>query len=154
MNILQYLREWKSKRLQRRILNNQTGSSAVEFAMVLLPLSLLMFGMVDFGRMLWSQEVLTNAVREGARQATLFQNTNGQGDIQTIVDEYLVAGGVDSTGLDVQLNPTQVAPGPPPVTAINVSATLPWNYLVIGGLVSAGGLNKSQLTASAVMRQE
>jgi hypothetical protein len=47
------------------------GSAAVELAIVLPLLLLLLFGVIDFGRMLNTQITLTEAAREGARAAAL-----------------------------------------------------------------------------------
>ncbi|MEU0885605.1 TadE/TadG family type IV pilus assembly protein [Lentzea sp. NPDC005914] len=51
--------------------NGDRGAAAVEFALVLPILLLLMCGIVDFGRALHEQVVLTQAAREGARLAAL-----------------------------------------------------------------------------------
>ena len=50
------------------------GQSAVEFALVLPLLFLLIFGIVDFGRAMFYQNEITNATREGARIAILASN--------------------------------------------------------------------------------
>ncbi len=52
------------RRLQGR---TDRGASAVEFALVLPLLLLLLFGMVDFGRLLYTKVELTSAARDGAR---------------------------------------------------------------------------------------
>jgi Flp pilus assembly protein TadG len=49
------------------------GSVAVEFALLLPILLLLVFGVVDFGRAISAQITLTQAAREGARLAALGQ---------------------------------------------------------------------------------
>jgi hypothetical protein len=46
---------------------SQRGSVAVEFALVLIPLLLMVGGIVEFGRALWHANVLTKATRDGAR---------------------------------------------------------------------------------------
>src|SRR5690606_32800631 len=56
----------RSYRLFRR---NRRGASAVEFALVAPIFVLFVFGMVEYGRMVMVQQVLTNASREGARRA-------------------------------------------------------------------------------------
>ena len=47
------------------------GAAAVEFALLLPVLLLLVFGIIDFGRALNAQVTLTQAAREGARMAAL-----------------------------------------------------------------------------------
>jgi Flp pilus assembly protein TadG len=47
------------------------GAAAVEFALVLPMLLILIFGIIDFGRMLNAQITLTEAAREGARASVL-----------------------------------------------------------------------------------
>ena len=47
------------------------GAAAVEFAVVAPIFLLLVFGMIEYGRMVMVQQVLTNASREGARCAVL-----------------------------------------------------------------------------------
>ncbi len=47
------------------------GAAAVEFALVLPLLLLIIFGIIDFGRMYNAQERVTEAAREGVRAAVL-----------------------------------------------------------------------------------
>ncbi len=47
------------------------GAAAVEFALVLPLLLLIIFGIIDFGRMYNDQVTLTEAAREGVRAAVL-----------------------------------------------------------------------------------
>ncbi len=50
------------------------GSAALELALVLPFLLVLLMGMVEFGRVLYSQQVITNAVRDASRaSATDFE---------------------------------------------------------------------------------
>ena len=49
------------------------GAAAVEFALLLPMLLLLIFGIIDFGRALNAQITLTQAAREGARLESLDQ---------------------------------------------------------------------------------
>lgn len=43
------------------------GATAVELAIVLPVLYMMMFGIIEFGLFLYDKQVMTNAVREGAR---------------------------------------------------------------------------------------
>ena len=126
----------------------ERGSAAVELALLLPLLATMIFGAIDFGRMLWFQEVLVNSTRESARRAILFNNAFGQGDIQNIIDASLTAGGVPTGGLNVQVNGLGAAPGNP----VTVQATIPWTFFVIDNLVP--GINATQLTASVTMLHE
>ena len=53
----------------KSILRTQHGAAAVEFAIVLPFLVVLVFGIIEFGLLLYNQQVITNASREGARAA-------------------------------------------------------------------------------------
>lgn len=55
---------------RRRPRSASRGSAAIEFALVALPFSLMLFGMIDYGWYFFVDLVSTNAVREGARAAT------------------------------------------------------------------------------------
>ncbi len=48
----------------------QAGQNIVEFALVISLLLTVTLGMIDFGRVFYAQVGLTNAAREGAREAT------------------------------------------------------------------------------------
>jgi hypothetical protein len=76
----------------------QKGAAAVEFAVVLPLLVLLLFGSIEFGLLLYNQEVITNASREGARAGIARHDSDQSGtfaygsDIQsdlTVRVEYM-----------------------------------------------------------------
>jgi len=54
--------------------DHDRGAAAVEFALLLPMVLLLVFGLIDFGRALNAQVTLTQAAREGARLAALGQS--------------------------------------------------------------------------------
>lgn len=60
------------KRPLLRPLKSQRGQSLVEFAVSSVVLLLLVGGLVDIGRSIYVQEVLSNAVREGARHGAWY----------------------------------------------------------------------------------
>ncbi len=49
----------------------QKGVAAVEFAIILPVLMLIIFGIIEFGLLLYDKQVITNASREGARAGTV-----------------------------------------------------------------------------------
>ena len=51
--------------------DNERGSTLVEFALGVTLFVTAMFGVLEFGRMLWAHNALSDAVRRGARYAVL-----------------------------------------------------------------------------------
>ncbi len=49
--------------------NDQRGVSTVEFALLLIPFLLLVFGVADFGLGIWAYNNLSQSVQQGAREA-------------------------------------------------------------------------------------
>lgn len=56
--------------------NASPGQALVEFALVLLPLLLLIVGTIQFGLLLNANVTLTNAAREGARVGSIYAYRN------------------------------------------------------------------------------
>lgn len=89
------------------------GTAAVEFALVLPLLLLVVLGIIDFGRALNAQITLTQAAREGARLAALGQpNVVGQ--------TQAAATGLSPVTVTVTRCPAGPAPAP---TGVSRSAT-------------------------------
>jgi Flp pilus assembly protein TadG len=57
--------------MTRGVSSDESGASAVEFALILPLFLLLVFGMIDFGRAYNMQMTLTDAAREGVRPLAL-----------------------------------------------------------------------------------
>ena len=55
---------------------NERGSTLVEFAIGVTVFLTAMFGVMEFGRALWTHNALTDAARRGARYATMHSNTD------------------------------------------------------------------------------
>jgi Flp pilus assembly protein TadG len=73
-------------------ISREEGVAAVEFALILPVLALLLFGVIEFGRV-WSQyQVFQGAAREGARcaavQATEFSDCEIQPSIDNAAEPY------------------------------------------------------------------
>jgi len=92
------------------------GAAAVEFALVVPILLILVFGIVDFGLAMFSQNLVGNAAREGARTASL-----GGTQAQTVQAATAAMTGVmgtvptpaaTCTYVDTSTNPSTVKPCP------------------------------------------
>lgn len=81
----------------RKIMHSNRGVSAVEFALVLPLLLVILFGIIEFGLVLYNQAVITNASREGARYAAGFYTNPANAtkeraacsDIQSFIVNYV-----------------------------------------------------------------
>jgi Flp pilus assembly protein TadG len=78
------------------------GAAAVELAVVAPVILLLLTGIWEVGRMVEVQQILSNAAREGARQAATGQLTNTQ--VETVVVEYLQAAGIPTANINTTGN--------------------------------------------------
>jgi Flp pilus assembly protein TadG len=124
------------------------GASLVEFALVAPIFFLFVFGMVELGRMVMVQQLLTNASREGARQAVLDGATSEH--VQDVVEQYLA-----NASIDVQREKITVTPDPPATAfgdPITVSVSTP--YSDVSWLPFPRYLNTVHLEASTQMRRE
>jgi Flp pilus assembly protein TadG len=50
---------------------SESGAALVEFTILMPVLFMILFGIVEFGAMIWMQNDMTNAAREGARKAAV-----------------------------------------------------------------------------------
>lgn len=66
----------------RRLASTERGAAALEFAVVLPLLVLLVFGIVQFGFAFWRLQAVQAAAREGARIASLSQTTVQQIEVR------------------------------------------------------------------------
>src|SRR5690606_25512915 len=55
------------RRLSRRFARHQGGASALEFALVAVPLLLIIVGTVEYGRALWTQQAMQSLAISSAR---------------------------------------------------------------------------------------
>ena len=131
----------------------------MEFAIVLPLLILLILGIVEFSLLLYNQQVITNASREGARAGIVRDGPYGEtvpaSEIIMIVNSYCANHLVTFGGLNT---PTVPPPTPCPAgtysgTDLTVTVNFHYNYLALPDFVSSliGG---TDLTAESVMRCE
>jgi Flp pilus assembly protein TadG len=67
----------KGKTFLSKLIRRNSGVAAVEFAIVLPVLVLLIAGMMDLGHAFYLKQIITNASREGARYGILYKSQTG-----------------------------------------------------------------------------
>jgi len=124
---------------------NERGAAAVEFAILLPVLMLILFGTIEFGLIMYFREVITNASREGARSG-IVQNTvkPTAGEIQTVVTNFLTGTGLDPNAVTINI----AGAGLTAPNTLTVTVTYPYNFFV-SGLLGLG--NTLALTGHSVM---
>jgi Flp pilus assembly protein TadG len=137
----------KLQRPCRLFRRNRRATAAVEFAVVAPIFLLLVFGMIEYGRMVMVYQVLTNASREGARVAVLDGATTASVTAQ--VNTYLSNGTITGATVTVTPNPPSTAEFGDPVT---VTVSIPFSQ--VSWLPSPMYLGGKTLTSSTVMRRE
>jgi Flp pilus assembly protein TadG len=116
------------------------GSAAVEFVLVLPVLLLVLFAIVDFGRLLNAKIVLSQAAHEGARAAAITDDGSALDTVNRIV------GGLADGLEDPSISGCESGPG----TDASVTLTYEFTYVTPLGLFGFGGGAGTTLTASAV----
>ena len=141
-----------------RKFKDEKGVSAVEFAIVLPLLILLIFGGVEFSVLLYDKAVITNASREGARAAIVFSDPRLSdamiaGVVSNYCSDHLITF-KDSAGITTSITPAW------PARAISSSGDLlrvtvqyHYDFLVVPAFIAdlTGGID---LVAETAMRME
>lgn len=82
---------------------NDSGASAVEFALILPFLSILMFGSFELGNYYWNQHIVVQSVREGARFAARLPFSKfdcGSNDILINKNDVAAPNAIDENVID------------------------------------------------------
>ena len=138
---------FKLEKVCRLCRRNRRGAAVVEFAVVAPLFFLLVFGMIEFGRMVMVQQVITNASREGARVAVLDGATTGE--VATAVENYVASASLEGAEVSVTPDPPSSAGYGEPVTVV---VSIPFDQ--VSWLPSPMFLGGSTMSATTVMRRE
>ena len=103
--------------------------------------------MLEFGRCVLVQQLLTNASREGARRGVLDGATTQ--DVVSAVSGYLASASVSGAVITVSPNPPSSAPVGQPV-----SVTVQVPYREVSWIPAPQYLGNATLSATSVMRRE
>ncbi|GEM_PF-790786 len=129
----------------------QRGQGLVELALTMPVLMLVVAGLIHFGMSMYTQQILTNASRVGARRATQLQGNAGA--VQDAVRDYCERAGLDRADVQVQVD----------INSNTGRATVTVSYpfrspveLLVGAaaeLITGGSIDlPEQLQATTVMR--
>ena len=96
--------------LRRRSLRAQ---DLIEFALIFPVLMLLLFGIIDFGRIFHVLIAISNAAREGARYGVIY-GINRSGGVYTIVESVIDDAAIQEAGnFNLKLTADQITPSCP-----------------------------------------
>lgn len=84
------------------------GQSLVEFALVFPLFMLIIFGIVDAGRLIYTYNTVANAARDGARVAIVNQSTSGSDTCDTTSATAWSTGCAIESGLGLGLQPADI----------------------------------------------
>jgi hypothetical protein len=126
---------------------NQLGQSAVEFALIMPVLVLILMGVFDFGRAFYAYSVVANAAREGARVGIFSAATDAQ--IRAAVRQYWVGLGTVSD------SSITISPAEKRLSGELIEVAVRYEFVPITPVIDAflpGG--KIALASSSIMRVE
>jgi len=133
--------EVQMKKFATSLLKSQKGQSLVEFALALPVFIVLLFGIMEFGRLWQTMNVLTSAAREGARVAAVTSPSVTQ--VTNAAQNVLSASNIT--------NATIAVSGPNAGNEVIVTVSL--NYTPITGSI-VPGVGPISLSRTTTMRWE
>ena len=92
-------RPFKLEKVSRLCRKHRRGAAAVEFAIIAPLFFLLILGMIEIGRAVMVQQIITNASREGARLAVLPDENNT--NVINRVDDILTDSGIPGATTEI-----------------------------------------------------
>ena len=140
-------------RIAQRARDGERGAVAVEFALIIPLLLLLLMGVIDFGRAMYVKSTLVYTASQGARVASM-RNANWQ----TVVNSTAASLQVQKlAGNSATSNPTSSsttacpadAATSPDTATVSVTVSVPFKWLTpVGWLPAAGAINNLSATST------
>jgi Flp pilus assembly protein TadG len=137
-------------------IKDQKGAAAVEFAIVLPVLLLVLFGIIEFSVAFYDKAMITNASREGARAGIVLRDPPlTDVEITAIVDNYISGSlisfsGASIRGITITPQDTSTLTTGDPLT---VTVSYPYDFYLLPGLI-AGFMDGLTLNATTIMNME
>lgn len=98
--------------MRMRRARDDSGATAVEFALILIPLLTIIFALIQYGLYFYSAQTGSNTVNAAVRQLAV-GNCQNSTQLQDYVDKQL---GASSTDTDATVTPEFFTPATPPVS--------------------------------------
>ncbi len=121
------------------------GVAMIEAGIILLMLITLLVGIMEFGRLWMSYNLLTHAVREGTRQGVVAPSNQVDATVRARIDALLADGGI--TG-------AQTAPIPAPASGAMFTVDSEIKFVPVVSSLVFGGRALIPLRAHVVARHE
>lgn len=144
---------WRKSKVTSFFIRKE-GVVAVEFVILFPLLVLIVVGLVEFGHLWYVRQTLTNASREGARAAVVYEVTNpdraawATSTAQTSVSNYLTDTKFPQTWKTNIAFPAGASTGDP----LTVTVTTPSGLILLQKLIPA--FDNITLSAETTMRLE
>jgi Flp pilus assembly protein TadG len=130
---------------------NERGAAAVEFALLLPVLLTILYGIIEFGMIMYGREVVTNASREGARAGIIQVSPKPtSGEITTIATNYLTGTGINPSQVTIAV--TGAGGASPAMLTVTATYNYPWLVPYIPTVL--GLPSPLPITMSTTMRNE
>src|SRR5262245_45245910 len=137
------------------VVKKRDGQNLVEFAIVVVLLLALVLGIIEFGRVWMTFQVVTNASREGARVAALPTGFSTTADVTTKVNDYMTAAQLNPSLATISIVNVDGPTGTDAVVTVQYNADLMFLGPVVKMLDSSSALPGTvTLTGTATMRNE
>ena len=153
-------RDTMIRRSKSRWLLGRRGTVTVEMALVLPIFTMLVFGIIEFGRGFMIMQLVTNVAREGCRKAIIDGSTNA--DVTNYIQTFMQSTAnvaPASTTVTITVTPATGNPANPSSNLatcvsrdlVNVKVQIPFSAVQ---LITAKYLAEKTLTSEASMRHE
>lgn len=132
----------------RQINQGQKGAAGLEFAIIAALFLMIIFGIIEFGLIMYAKGIITNAGREGARFGVIYSSPRKTApEIQAKVQDYLQGSGFT--------NPVVITvTGAGGSTEANLTVKVDYTYLFLILPSFVPGISNITLSAETVMRLE
>lgn len=141
-------KELSVRRRWHRIRNNRRGAALVEFAVVIPLFLVFTVGLIEVGRAIMVQQIVTNASREGARIAS-YNSTSSSTTVSSAISSIMSSANISGATTSVSPSVLSTVPEGDPV-----SVTITVSYSQVSWVPSPFFLGGRNIQATSVMRRE